>query len=307
MKRIILFALAISLTGCSTSRFRLTPGRELKSPPGSEALEFRKVYRYSVVSGGYRNKKEFERSMTDSVVARHYNGLSFSRTLPVSQPLFMYVSYRKGNAVYWTSAKHKIPTGEILAVMTTGDLARTRCGNRLSFSPRQPVEVFSPTEKDLDDHEYVETSQASPLRPSLIESPVATEEVSNYIPALSIGNLTASDQVTPNAQNQPLGFIGSFPGSAYGFPGFPGFGAAVAGLIGCGCLCPVSGGGGAAIVGTVGSSVVPEPHMNALVVLGLAVIVIGRYGRVRLPARRLHKAIIIASFTAFSVLMFSAV
>jgi hypothetical protein len=102
--------------------------------------EGRKVYPLSVIHGGAYSAEELNRArQLDSVVGAHY--ADFGRS-PVVQHtpanLFMYVSYRKSDKVYWTRTKRRIPKGE--SVLSDGkNLARTRCGNRLSFTPQQPL------------------------------------------------------------------------------------------------------------------------------------------------------------------------
>jgi hypothetical protein len=105
-----------------------------------QTLAARKVYRYSVVPGGVYSSDELAASRrADPVVRAHYADFRSTATVTsLPADAFVYVSYRKANRVYWTSSKHKIPKGE--RVLTDGkNLARTRCGNRLSYSPMQPT------------------------------------------------------------------------------------------------------------------------------------------------------------------------
>ena len=100
----------------------------------------RKVFAFSVIPGGVYSSEELARSRRlDSVVAKHYAGFGDSiRVQKTVRDMFMYVSYRKEDHVYWTRTKHKIPSGDY--VLTDGkDFARARCGNRLSVTPQQPV------------------------------------------------------------------------------------------------------------------------------------------------------------------------
>ncbi|HEY3936003.1 MAG TPA: PEP-CTERM sorting domain-containing protein [Bryobacteraceae bacterium] len=112
----------------------------------------RKVYRYSVVPGGVYSATELAAARrSDPVVRTHYE--DFGDTVSVrklSSDLLVYVSYRKANRVYWTTKKHRVCKGE--AILTDGkNMARTRCGNRLSLTPQQPtLGRNEPSPKALD-------------------------------------------------------------------------------------------------------------------------------------------------------------
>jgi hypothetical protein len=61
----------------------------------------------------------------------------------------VYVSYRKGEQVYWTARKVTLAEGESILSDGQNDI-RARCGNRISDTPQLPVEVKGPDEKELD-------------------------------------------------------------------------------------------------------------------------------------------------------------
>jgi hypothetical protein len=76
----------------------------------------------------------------DPVVAEHYAGFAArrARAAPAQEERRMYVSFRVGESVYWTRASVRLAAGETL--LTDGvNLARARCGNRLSLTPRTPI------------------------------------------------------------------------------------------------------------------------------------------------------------------------
>jgi hypothetical protein len=106
----------------------------------------RVVYPYSVIPGGVRSREELAASMSrDSVIAAHYADFKVSqaRMVKADQPLLMHVSYRMQDQVYWTSKKVEIPEGETL--ITDGDeIARARCGNRVSAVPVEPISEEEP-------------------------------------------------------------------------------------------------------------------------------------------------------------------
>ena len=104
------------------------------------------VYPYSVVPGGVSSREALQAAVAaDSVVARHYAGfdLHATRVIQLSAPRFAYVSYRSGDNIFWTRNKIKIPAGESL-LSDGSNLARTRCGNRLSEVPKTPTTLHDP-------------------------------------------------------------------------------------------------------------------------------------------------------------------
>jgi hypothetical protein len=111
-------------------------------PQFHPAQNERPVYPYSVIQGGVLSREELlEQISNDQVVAGHYARFETDRARIVraEETRFMHVAYRLRNRVYWTVKKIKIPKGETL--ITDGkDFARTRCGNRVSVEPMEPVE-----------------------------------------------------------------------------------------------------------------------------------------------------------------------
>lgn len=104
------------------------------------AKQSRKVYRFSVVPGGVYSGAELSAiRRIDPVVAEHYSDFGASAVVTrVKEDMLVYVSYRSGNKVYWSRKKHKVCKGE--TVITDGkNMARTRCGNRLSKTFKMPV------------------------------------------------------------------------------------------------------------------------------------------------------------------------
>ena len=119
----------------------------------------RRVYPYSIVPGGVSDRIELARAvMTDRVVAAHYAGFALDRASlrTVAKARAVYVSYRKGDQVYWTARKVTLAEGE--SVLSDGqNEIRARCGNRISDTPQLPVEVKGPDERELDS--YVDQAQ----------------------------------------------------------------------------------------------------------------------------------------------------
>jgi hypothetical protein len=105
----------------------------------SQAQPSRLIYPYSVVPGGFEDAKELKWvAEHDPVVAAHYAGFDYARAQVVRLTLArtVYVSYRIGNHIYWTSRRLTLQKGEKL--ITDGRMtARTRCGNRVAEAPQQ--------------------------------------------------------------------------------------------------------------------------------------------------------------------------
>ena len=101
----------------------------------------RSVFPWSVVSGGVTSPLAMREAMQDDpVVEAHYAGLNpaafRAETLPADRR--GYVSYRIRDKVYWTRRMVTLQAGE--TVLSDGQfMVRGRCGNLISFTPRQPV------------------------------------------------------------------------------------------------------------------------------------------------------------------------
>jgi hypothetical protein len=112
----------------------------------------RRVYPYSIVPGGVTSRAELAYAvMADKVVAAHYAGFAVDKASvrTVAGARAVYVSYRKGDQVYWTARKVMLADGETVVSDGQSEI-RGRCGNRISDTPRLPVEVKGPDERELD-------------------------------------------------------------------------------------------------------------------------------------------------------------
>ena len=123
----------------------------------ASSVAHRPVFPYSIVPGGVRDARELQSAASkDPVVAAHYSDfrMALSRAVRLDHPLEMYVSYRRNNHVYWTRNRMTIPAGE--TVLSDGrNLARVRCGNRLSAIAAKPVAVSEPSTEELSTPEFV--------------------------------------------------------------------------------------------------------------------------------------------------------
>ena len=109
-------------------------------------------YRYSVIPGGAYSTQQFEAALADDPVVRaHY--VTFDTTMVRMERTqgarFMYTSYRKGDSVYWTNHRVRVAANEML-ITDGSNLARARCGNRLSEKPQLPVAATEPAASELD-------------------------------------------------------------------------------------------------------------------------------------------------------------
>jgi hypothetical protein len=171
MRRFVLIFLtsALCLSGLayrtwSLSRVHETAPDEFISPRDFATLDAidagalehpdsdRPVYRYSVIPGGAYSPDELRQAIqSDSVVAAHYEELDQSKlkVRTVAHDQYAYVSYRKGDAVYWTKNKVLLRQGE--TVLTDGTtLIRGKCGNCISSEPQLPTASDEPDDVEFD-------------------------------------------------------------------------------------------------------------------------------------------------------------
>jgi hypothetical protein len=148
-----------------------TPPPVLESKPQSlPAKEQRSIYPFSVIRGGVLSREELIHSISnDPVVAKHYAHFAANqaRIVKAEKTQSMYVSYRIRDKVYWTSKQLKIAEGEPL-ITDGSDFARTRCGNRVSVAPMEPVSEEEPPIEVFENTILVES--IAPDLPLLSES-----------------------------------------------------------------------------------------------------------------------------------------
>jgi hypothetical protein len=118
-------------------------------------------YPYSVIAGGAYSPAELRFvNERDALVHEHYADFNVktARLVTLTTDRDQYVSFRLHNRIYWTQNKLRIPRGEIL--LTDGwNYARTRCGNRLSSTPKANTTAQEPSERLLS---------LPPFRPELL-------------------------------------------------------------------------------------------------------------------------------------------
>jgi len=137
--------------------------------PQIQARNQRLVYPYSVIPGGVRSAAELrDRTAHDPVVAKHYAGFDFARArvTEVEQPQLVYLSYRRGEHIYWTRKQASLHKGEKL--ITDGLItARTRCGNQVSTLPHTET---SPEEPMMAEFDRPDALASGVERPSTLNS-----------------------------------------------------------------------------------------------------------------------------------------
>jgi len=106
------------------------------------------IFPYSVIPGGVRSARDLKEAVRrEALVAQHYSGFNFNsaHVIHAAKDKEVYVSYRIGSQIFWTRHKVTIHAGETL--LTDGrNLARGRCGNRISESPKSPASPNEPSD-----------------------------------------------------------------------------------------------------------------------------------------------------------------
>jgi hypothetical protein len=145
--------IAFSLTSCISNKHQQTDGAGLISE-GSHRINSsipRRNYLFSVIPWGVTSAEELRSwRIADQVVAEHYVNFGSSVTFNrLPRETYFFISYRRGDKTFWTRQKHPLPKGEL--VFSDGqNLARARCGNRLSPVPISPTEIGGPPEAALN-------------------------------------------------------------------------------------------------------------------------------------------------------------
>jgi hypothetical protein len=204
----------------SPSSSELFPNRDQRA---NGSLQPRQVYRYSVIPGGVYSTEELARvRRLDPVVASHYSDFgSEARVKTLNSDLFVYVSYRKANQVYWSATKHKVCQGE--SILSDGkNMARTRCGNRLSLTPKSPIAThFEPGEKALNGIDNDPLLAGFPNPPLFLPSMSgAGPDTPAPLPNAVSGANTGPSGASPAAARSGAGF----PPAGFAPPQFVAFG-----------------------------------------------------------------------------------
>jgi hypothetical protein len=148
------------------------------SGPAQRGLQMRPLYPYSLVPGGVEDAEELKQAIAnDPVVAAHYHDFRVDRVRLIRLPAerFDYVSYRVNDRVYWTRGKMRLAAEETL-LFDGVNLARTRCGNRISELPLGPVAPIQPAAEALEKPQDVEALIGNPPE---FELPIVAPPISD--------------------------------------------------------------------------------------------------------------------------------
>ena len=198
-----------SSTNRSTVAAQSPHARASASEPAIRQVS-RLLYPYSVIPGGVESGQELKDAiLRDPVAANHYADFDVAkaRVVRLDRDQLAYVSYRLGDRIFWTSKKVKLPKGE--SVVTDGaHEARTRCGNRVSETPRQPV---SPSEPPEALQPSQSPQQVSILLPPAIDFPATPPLDIPPGPPLAPPTVPPGGGVIPPPYFPPVGGGGSPP------------------------------------------------------------------------------------------------
>ncbi len=191
--------------------------------PASRSL--RPNYPYSVIPGGAYSAAELRSAVQrDALVNSHYAdfNLKSARLVTLTDDRFQYVSYRLNNRIYWTRNKLRIPRGEVL--LTDGyNFARTRCGNRLSFQPKQETAAAQPPTRLLSLPPFtpalLSKGEVTLAPPPVVDTPVPEgpdlpfdlPRLAPYLPGQEIAALPP-EQIWSSVRSYPPSFIGALSG-----------------------------------------------------------------------------------------------
>jgi hypothetical protein len=167
----------------------------------------RTVYPYSIIRGGAWSRTELVNALDrDPVAAEHYRGFRAESAHVEQMPAARaaYVSFRKNDKVYWTRHTVTLAAGE--AVLSDGEnLARARCGNRISFTPRTPTGP----DVDLETPEPAPTVLGGGDTPDAFHLPLLVHEL--FPPAslvLSAADAPGGGPASAQANGYPAWFGG---------------------------------------------------------------------------------------------------
>jgi hypothetical protein len=118
----------------------------------SPAYGERRIYPYSVIPGGVTSVESLRSIVQHNPeIARHLSDFDFqhARVVQVTDPRAVYVSYRIGSHIFWTTKRLTLAKGESLVTDGTRTL-RGRCGNDVSDVAVEPTSAKEPPIAQLD-------------------------------------------------------------------------------------------------------------------------------------------------------------
>ncbi len=221
------FLIVVGIVAAFALRSRHASKTEIAAKPTAQLLPVepavapRTIFPLSVIHGGAYSREELARARrNDSVVAAHYAGFgSAPQFQKLAHNTLMYVSYRRGDQVYWSKIKHLVRQGE--TVISDGNcMARARCGNRLSATPQTPVAPKEPGEEILNTPEIPDEPVSYKLAelPGPAGRPFVFNIPSNFAPDGQTPAVPVPARAggVPSASNAPANYFASGPGGAGG-------------------------------------------------------------------------------------------
>jgi hypothetical protein len=124
----------------------------LRTPQPLAVGKYKIIYPYSVIPGGVPGREGLAASIrNDKAIGAHYADFQVNqaRIVKAKETKFVHVSYRIQNQIFWTAKTIKVPRGEAL-ISDGRNMARTRCGNRVSSEPQQPISNEEPAIESFD-------------------------------------------------------------------------------------------------------------------------------------------------------------
>jgi len=158
-------------------------------PISRESLSAKVIYPYSVIRGGVRNRTELIKEISkDPVVAAHYSDFDSSQAeiVRVQDEKFVHVSYRIDEKIFWTAKKIRLGPGEAL-ISDGKQLARARCGNRISVTPQEPVAEAEP-QPEVFNTPYISVNEDIFATETLASEPLQLFEEFRNPPLLTMIN-----------------------------------------------------------------------------------------------------------------------
>jgi hypothetical protein len=197
------------------TRYAVRPGAII--PAADRAL--RPNYPYSVIPGGAYSPAEL-RFVTqhDPMVQSHYSDfdVNAARLVVLTADRFQYASFRMKDHIFWTNHRLRIPKGEVL--LSDGqNYARTRCGNRLSDTPKaettpsQPADALlslPPFRPELLAKSPIQLTTTPPIGELAQEHsvlPFESPRVAPYLPTGTPAELQLPESFAPSGGFAPIG------------------------------------------------------------------------------------------------------
>ncbi len=213
------------------------PERELLATPSflsdsvsEPASQPRSLYPYSVIPGGVANGAELRAAIaSDSVVRAHYAGfrLANATVVRLGKPQLMYVSYRIGNQVFWSKRPTLLAAGE--RVISDGhEMARTRCGNRVSAFPAAPIAPagapgdVAPEAMELPAADGPMDAAAMPIDVPVVQAPTTAVLIPPSVPPMGTVYLPPGFWFPPGGGTTYSSGPGTVSPGTPGTPGTPG-------------------------------------------------------------------------------------